>query len=99
MNKMIAVSVVHKRDEKSYYHGSFIVSEEDLKILYDKNPKIILKDSFKPNDFYHCKFSDFTIKIQSEDQDAIERLVKGNVASLGYDLIEILDEETPNWRE
>lgn len=39
MNKMIAVSVVHKRDEKSYYHGSFIVSEEDLKILYDKNPK------------------------------------------------------------
>lgn len=99
MNKMIAVSVVHKRNEKSYYHGSFIVSEEDLKILNDKNPKIILKDSFKPNDAYHCKFSDFTINIQSKDQEAIERLVKGNVASLGYDLIDILNEETPNWRE
>lgn len=99
MNKMIAVSVVHKRDEKSYYHGSFIVSEEDLKILNDKNPKIFLKDSFKPNDAYHCNFLDFTLKIQSEDQEDIERLVKGNVSSLGYDLIDILDEESPNWRK
>lgn len=96
---MIAVSVVHKRDEKNYYHGSFIVSEDDLKILHNKNPKIILKDSFKPDDVYHCKFSDFTLKTQSKDQEAIERLVKNNVASLGYDLIDILNEEIPNWRE
>lgn len=99
MVKMIAVSVVHKRNEKSYYQGSFIVSEDDLNLLKEKNPEIVLKDSFKTDDKYHCKFSDFAVKIQSEDQEAIERLKKGNVASLGYDLIDILDEEMPNWRE
>lgn len=99
MVKMIAVSAVHKRNEKSYYQGSFIVSEDDLNLLKVKNPEIMLEDGFKLDDKYHCKFSDFTLNIQSEDQETIERLIKGNVASLGYDLIDILDKETPHWRE
>lgn len=98
MKREIAVSVVHQRSDKKFYHGFFIVCENDLDLLKEKNPKVELKDDLNAEGNYFCYFNDFELRVKSEDEKIIKSLRDNNMDSSAYDVIKILDGTIPNWR-
>lgn len=92
MEKNILMSVLLKNKEGKYYHGTFVTTKSELNFIASQNPELVLKCEGSGT-VIKQKFNDFTFTIKTEDQKMIQLLKEKNLASGGYDLIQILKEQ------
>lgn len=92
MEKNILMSVLFKNKEEKYYHGTFVTTKSELNFIASQNPELLLKCE-SSGTVIKQRFNDFTFTVKTEDQKVIELLKERNLASGGYDLIQILKEQ------
>lgn len=89
--KELLVSAKMKSENK-FYNGVFLSTHEQINFLKKENPFIILRSDYDGSE-KECHFNDFEISIKTSDPATIQVLKDKNLATGGYDLIEILKEQ------
>lgn len=80
------------KSENLFYNGVFLSNKEQLDYLKKENPYILLRSNHDGSE-KGCHFNDFEISIRTSDPAIIQVLKDKNLATGGYDLIEILKEQ------